>query len=100
MYKHPNFKNNLRHWTNRSSFANLLYDIYDGDVWKTFKDEPFDDNSALFFQQEKADSHLGLILNLDWFQPYSRVIYSIGIIYAAIANLPRDIRFKHENMLV
>ena len=46
-----------------------------------------------------ADSHLGLMLNLDWFQPYDGTVYSIGVIYAAICNLPRDIRFKHENLL-
>ena len=46
-----------------------------------------------------ADSHLGLMLNLDWFQPYDGTIYSIGVIYAAICNLPRDIHFKRENLL-
>ena len=91
IYQQPGFENNLRHWTNRSSFDNLLCDIYDGDVWKTFKEDPFDENSVLFFRQERADSHLGLVLNLDWFQPYSGVTYSIGVIYAAIANLSRDI---------
>ncbi|GBC18472.2 hypothetical protein GLOIN_2v1775288 [Rhizophagus irregularis DAOM 181602=DAOM 197198] len=48
---------------------------------------------------EVADSHLGLMLNLDWFQPYDSTIYSIGVIYAAICNLPRDIRFRRENLL-
>ncbi|GET54719.1 hypothetical protein GLOIN_2v1775288 [Rhizophagus irregularis DAOM 181602=DAOM 197198] len=38
---------------------------------------------------EVADSHLGLMLNLDY----------IGIIYAAICNLPCDIRFRRENLL-
>src|SRR5271170_2023322 len=100
IYQQPGFENNLRHWTNRSSFDNLLCDIYDRDVWKTFKEDPFNENLALFFQQERADLHLGLVLNLDWFQPYSGITYSIGVIYAAIANLPRNIRFKRENMLV
>jgi hypothetical protein len=74
-----------------SSFNNLLCDIYDGDIWKSFKENPFNNNSALFFHQEKADAYLGLILNLDWFQPYSGTLYSIGIVYVAIANLPCDI---------
>ena len=26
-------------------------------------------------------------------------MYSISVIYAAICNLPRDMRFKHENLL-
>ncbi|GET55990.1 hypothetical protein GLOIN_2v1775288 [Rhizophagus irregularis DAOM 181602=DAOM 197198] len=48
---------------------------------------------------EVADSHLGLMLNLDWFQPYNSTIYSIGVIYATICNLPHDIRFRRENLL-
>src|SRR6266540_2465335 len=39
------------------------------------------------------------MLNLDWFQPYEGTIHSISIIYAAICNLLRDIRFKCENLL-
>ncbi|GBC26432.1 uncharacterized protein LOC107327733 [Rhizophagus irregularis DAOM 181602=DAOM 197198] len=48
---------------------------------------------------EVANSHLGLMLNLDWFQLYDSTIYSIGVIYAAICNLPHDIRFRCENLL-
>ena len=47
-----------------------------------------------------ADSHLGLVLNIDWFQPYDNKMHSTGVIYAAIANLPREIHFKRENMLI
>ena len=39
-----------------------------------------------------------LVLNIDWFQPYNSTTHSTGIIYAAIVNLPREIRFKRENM--
>jgi hypothetical protein len=78
----------------------MLGDIYDGDIWKTFKSSTFGNNSEPFFNRETADSHLGLILNVDWFQPYSNVTHSTGVIYAAIANLPREIRFKRENMLI
>jgi hypothetical protein len=76
-----------------------LSDIYDGQVWKTFK-ETNDENSPNFFRIETADSHLGLMINLDWFQPYDGTIHSTGVIYAAICNLPRDIRFKRENLLI
>src|ERR1051325_1862151 len=75
-----------------------MTDIYDGSVWKAFK-KTDDEGSENFFRNEVADSHLGLMLNLDWFQPYDGTIYSIGVIYAAICNLPRDIRFKRENLL-
>jgi len=96
MFRRPGFESSLRHWANRSNFDNILTDIYDGEVWKTFK---YDD-STVFFQPEVADSHLGLMLNLDWFQPYDGTIHSTGAIYAAICNLPRDIRFRRENLLL
>jgi hypothetical protein len=51
-------------------------------------------------QTDKADTHLGLIINLDWFQPYERTAYSTGALYAAICNLLCNIRFRPENMLV
>ena len=41
-----------------------MTDIYDGSVWKLFK-EADDEGSENFFQNEVADLHLGLILNLD-----------------------------------
>ena len=82
------------------SINDLLGNIYDNDIWKTFKDTPFDENLGLFFSEETADSHLGLVLNVDWFQPYSNTTHSTGVIYAAIVNLPREIRFKRENMLI
>jgi hypothetical protein len=96
MYRRPGFENSLRHWSERQHFDNILTDIYDGDVWGNFSDE----DSSKFFRPEVADSHLGLMLNLDWFQPYDNVNHSTGVIYAAICNLPRDIRFKRENMLI
>ena len=100
LYRRPGFESSLRHWTNRStSNDNTLTDIYDGQIWKTFK-ESSDQNSPNFFRPEAADTNLGLMLNLDWFQPYEGTTHSTGVIYAAICNLPRDIRFKRENLLV
>ncbi|GET53787.1 uncharacterized protein LOC105342819 [Rhizophagus irregularis DAOM 181602=DAOM 197198] len=90
---------NNRHWINRPTFDNILTDIYDGEVWKTFK-ETTDESSNNFFRSDVADLHLGLILNLDWFQPFDGTIHSTGVIYAAIGNLPRDVRFKRNNILI
>ena len=39
------------------------------------------------------------MINLDWFQPFKSAVYSCEAIYGVICNLPRDIRFKRENML-
>ena len=99
-YNRPNFENSLMHWANRTNSDDILSDIYDGNIWKTFKETNDDENSPNFFRSENADSHLGLILNLDWFQPYDNTVHSTGVIYAAICNLPRNIRFKRENLLI
>ena len=99
MFRRPGFEELLRHWTNRSQLQNVLSDIYDGRVWKTFK-ESSEIDSPNFFRPEVADSNLGLMLNLDWFQPYEGTVYSTGVLYAAICNLPRDVRFRPENMII
>lgn len=36
----------------------------------------------------------GLMLNVDWFQPYKHVSDSIGAIYLSVMNLSREERFK------
>lgn len=40
------------------------------------------------------------MLNIDWFKPCKHVEYSIGAIYLTIMNLPRNVRFKQENVLL
>ena len=99
MFKRPGFEELLRHWTRRSVIDNVLSDIYDGQIWQNLK-ESNEQGSNNFFRPDKADTHLGLMINLDWFQPYEGTIYSTGVIYAIICNLPQDVRFKPENMLI
>jgi hypothetical protein len=73
-----------------------LSDIYDGRVWKEFKDL---DDGQLFFRHDVSDSHLGIMLNLDWFQPFDKSQYSVGVMYGVICNLPRSERFKTPNII-
>src|SRR5215213_454584 len=69
---------------------NIYSDIYDGEVWKTFSSS----NGSLFFTPETATTHLGLLFNLDWFQPFTYTQHSTGAVYASICNLPRSERNK------
>src|SRR4051812_46774978 len=39
IYNRPGFESSLRYWANRSNFDDILADIYDGQIWKSFKDE-------------------------------------------------------------
>lgn len=43
---------------------------------------------------------LGLLLNVDWFNPYKHVEYSVGAIYTSILNFPRRLRYQKENMIL
>jgi hypothetical protein len=99
MYQRPGFEQNLTKWAHRHVDENTFADIYDGEIWKTF---PSSDGleGSLFFTPEFADTNLGIIINLDWFQPFDSSVYSTGVIYGAICNLPREIRFRQENMLI
>jgi hypothetical protein len=42
MFLRPGFEESLRHWINRTSPVNVLSDIYDGRVWRNFKESFFD----------------------------------------------------------
>src|SRR5436305_13612823 len=69
-----------------------MSDIYDGEIWKTFPSSLNTLNVARFFEPETADRHLGIMINLDWFQPFKSVVYSCRAIYGVICNLPRTSR--------
>lgn len=95
-FSRKNFELSCRKWAVRKNETEALFDIYDGMIWKNFKD----DNDELFFTEAYADSHIGLMLNMDWFQPFINSQYSVGVIYAVICNLPRAERFKPQNILI
>ena len=73
LYNKKGFEESCRKWTNRPNNNQRIADIYDGEIWKTFKDS---DNQP-FFRHEVSDSHLGIMLNLDWFQPFDNSQYSV-----------------------
>ena len=64
--------------------------LFDGDLWKDFQGTPFPSEPLAF----------GLMINLDWFQPFKHSKYSIGAIYLTIMNLPRSERYKPENVIL
>ena len=66
MYQRSDFEELLQKWTNRDSETGLYSNIYDEKVWKTFPSSLNDSNSQ-FFTAENSDSHLGLMINLNWF---------------------------------
>ncbi|GBC39879.2 hypothetical protein GLOIN_2v1763250 [Rhizophagus irregularis DAOM 181602=DAOM 197198] len=94
LYQRPDFENMLKLSGIQKNENNIYSDIYNGKVWKNF---PFD--GSTFFTTETATTHLGLLLNLDWFQPFSYTQHSTSAIYVSICNLPRSERNKPENII-
>ena len=78
-------------WRRRRATRGVYSDIYDGSVWKRFVTNGF----------LREETSLALQLNLDWFQPFTRRNnISVGAIYLSILNLPREDRYKLENVIL
>ena len=70
-----------------------LADIHDGKVWKEFQE--YEGRPFL-----KKRNNLALIMNVDWFNPFKHAPGSVGAVYCVFANLPREERYKRENVLL
>lgn len=84
-----------RHWQSRSSMPGYKCDVYDGNIWNDFK---IVDGKP--FLSSEDDLCLGIMLNVDWFQPFKHTTYSVGAVYLTIMNLPRSVRFKRKNVIL
>ena len=68
-------------------------DVYDGKLWHEWMRK----NGIPFLE---VPENLLFMLNIDWFQPFDHTQYSCGVIYIVIQNLPRNVRFKMENVII
>ena len=73
------------------SQSTLMADIIDGEVWQSV---------IACLSPNSRSITLGILINVDWFQPFKHISYSVGVIYAVIINLPRSIRYKTENVII
>lgn len=81
-------------WALRTSTnSHAMIDIYDGQVWK----DNLVINHRPFLSQP---NNLALSLNVDWFQPFQRTSYSVGVVYIVILNLPREMRYLPRNVII
>lgn len=87
----PEFTNNSEHWRSRKSFDNNLKDVYDGRVRKRF----LNCNGKPFLEETHS---FAAPINVDWFQPYKHLTYSVGVIYLSWFNLPRVLQYKLKNI--
>ncbi|MES9880914.1 MAG: hypothetical protein ABW185_08540 [Sedimenticola sp.] len=94
LLRRPTFEELCRQWQTRDVPNGHYADVYDGNVWKDFVKFNGEDFLAKSY-------HYGIMVNVDWFQPFKRRSdISIGVIYTVILNLPRNVRFKKENVIL
>ena len=93
MIKRRGFLSMCDHWRERETQPGILGDVYDGEIWKSLQMV----NGRPFLA---LPNNLCLGLNIDWFNPYSETEYSVGAIYLSIFNLPRDKRYKLDNIIL
>lgn len=97
LLQRPNFADlceSTRGHTDLENGSEVLSDIYQGNIWKEFIQEG--DNS---FSLSSSYTY-GLMINVDWFQPFQHFPYSVGVIYFSVLNLPRNVRYKRENIIL
>ena len=70
-----------------------LVDVNDAKLWKDFLSY----NGQPFLSEKYTYTFM---INVDWFQPFKHRKYSVGVIYVVLMNLPREIRFKRENVII
>ena len=90
MLLQPGFKDIL-HGPNKSD--HLLADICDGQYFRNFQN----DLGNNYFADKK---NLAIMLNVDWFNLFRSTGYSLGAIYAVLINIPCELRFKWEHVLL
>ena len=94
LLKRPGVPEMCEQWREREVNENILADVYDGAIWTDFlkyKGKDF----------LNVPRNLAFAINVDWFQPFKRRNdRSVGVIYLVLLNLPRELRFKWENIIV
>lgn len=83
----------LNHWKSHVVSHGVMSDIYDGAVRASFL---YVDGKEFL----KSRCGIGLLINVDWFQPYKHVQYSVGAIYLVVLNLPCHLRYCRGNILL
>ena len=85
LVKREGFLDMCEKWRQRTPPQGFLCDIYEGKVWQMF-------TSGCFSDFLSAPHCFLLSLNVDWFEPFERGVYSVGAIYLTLQNLPRHER--------
>ena len=89
----PNFMTKIESWRDRKLPNGFMADVFDGRIWKEWQYV----NGKSFLASPR---NCVFMLNVDWFQPFKHSVYSVGVLYMVLMNLPRAERFKPENVFL
>ncbi len=78
-------------WRKDKCKINVRKDVHTGNAWKMLQCQ---------HKYFSSDHELALQYNIDWWQPHENSNKSLGVMYFAICNLPREIRYKRENLII
>ena len=56
--------------------------------------------SGTIYNGETAPYNYAVLFNCDCFQPFLRINYSLGVIYLMLLNLPRQLRYKRDSLII
>ena len=89
----PGFTSRCELWRSRDIPVGYLADIFDGRIWKEWKN--VNGKPSL-----SAPRNYAFMVSVDWLQPLKHSLYSVGALYMLLMNLPSTERFKPENVLL
>ncbi len=91
MFSRKGYEDLCNKWRYQDPLPDYYSDIYSGKIWAEMQKK-----HNLF----KSPHDVGLKVNTDFFQPHKHRNQSIGVIYMTILNLPREIRYDLENVIL
>ena len=94
LLKRPGVQGRCEQWREHEVGDDLIADVYEGSIWKDFLN---------YKGKDYLNTHrnLAFAIKVDWFLPFKRRNdRSAGVIYLVLLNLPREQRFKWENIIV
>ncbi len=91
MFSRNGYEDLCNAWRHQDPLPDYYSDVYSGKIWAEMQKK-----HKLF----KNPHDLGLKVNTDFFQPHKHRNQSIGVIYMTVLNLPRQIRYDLENVIL
>ncbi len=91
MFSRSGYEDLCNKWRYQDPMPDYYSDVYSGRIWAEVQKK---------YKLFKNPHDIGLKINTDFFQPHKHRNQSIGVIYMTVLNLPREIRYDLENVIL